>query len=242
MVPQDVLGTLGVLFYAMVLLPHIYDGYKRKHMEGLSYMTFMSWVFGDVLNLLSSFLLDQILAVKATAILFVVIDIITLFMYFYYERWRRPNNAFYRLKMQFYQFIGIIVAVPLAQAQPIPQPVHSPRHELIGSLFAWLCAIAYFGSRFPQILTLLRRRIEYMVHDEADDDVVVEEESWESSSGYLVWVFMICANICYTASLVMEEVKSPFDIGHFFQQTFPYMLGSVGTIPLDIFILVLEKK
>eukprot|EP00834_Sanchytrium_tribonematis_P001591 NODE_40_length_35084_cov_0.543519.p15 type:complete len:258 gc:universal NODE_40_length_35084_cov_0.543519:29082-28309(-) len=246
---EELLGAIAVFFYSLVLMPQIVNGLRNQSLEGLSLATLLLWTLGDLTNLISGFLLDQIFSVKATAALFVSIDSFTILLFLYYERWKRPNERLYQFKITIYRLLGILVIPsPISAASSLNLIDGKPEfydQQIIGSTLAWICAIFYFGSRIPQIYMLYKRHrvFDYEpIYEEESVDIVLEDEVRPVKFNYYVWVFMVCANICYSTSLIMAETRKDFDSSKFLCRTLPYLIGSGGTIPLDLFILYIGKQ
>ena len=247
---EQVLGSLAVVFYSLVLMPQIVKGLRNHSMEGMSFVTVFLWSIADLINLISALLLDQIYSVKATATLFVSIDVTTIILYLYYEKWKRPNERLYQIKISIYRLFGILV-IPNA-VSAISQ--HNFRvnmniidgnndlfvnQEMLGSALAWGCALLYFGSRLPQIMLFYTRHrtLDYQPIYEDEGEIVVDEENGQIAFNYWVWIFMICANCLYTSSLLITESQKSWNPEDFISRTLPYILGSGGTIPMDLLIL-----
>jgi len=80
----------------------------------------------------------------------------------------------------------------------------------IGSISAWVSGVLYFTARFPQIYTNWKR---------------------ETTEGLALSMFALAttANIFYTISLVLPE-NADFTSNRFWNNVFPYLMGSGGTI------------
>eukprot|EP00835_Amoeboradix_gromovi_P006960 NODE_960_length_2743_cov_0.177005.p2 type:complete len:257 gc:universal NODE_960_length_2743_cov_0.177005:2006-1236(-) len=250
---EELLGTLAVVFYSLVLMPQIVNAIKNHSMPNMSFATLLLWTCGDSLNLISAVLLDQIFAVKSTASLFVSIDLTTILLYLYYEKWKRPNERLYQLKIRIYYIFGILIAPSAVSGLHTSVNLIDGRNniffsqEYLGSCLAWGCAFLYFGSRIPQILLFYSRHnnLEYRpIYPEDEgiygNEIVVDEDliSPIKFNSY-VWIFMICANCLYSSSLIIMETQKIWSLSEFVSRTLPYLIGSGGTIPLDIFILYL---
>ena len=249
MLLEDYLGSAAVVFYALVLMPQIVNGIKNQTMQGISFSTLTLWFMGDFTNLLSGYLLDQIFSVKATASLFVSIDLITVVLYLYYEQWKRPNERLYQLKIKIYRLFGILVMPNVVSAACLTNVIDGPteiyfNQEVIGSLLAWTCAVFYFGSRIPQILLFRKRHGDHSyepLYNEEPSEIIVDDQVAPIQFNHFVWIFMIIANILYSSSLILMEYQQDFNSKLFVSRTLPFLIGSGGTIPLDLYILFADR-
>jgi len=96
-------------------------------------------------------------------------------------------------------------------------PELSESAKMVGFVSAWLSGCLYFSARFPQIWTNYKRKA-------------------TEGLSLAMFIFSTAANVFYTLSIVIP--KSTFsDMDEFYESTFPYLLGSGGTIISTIPIL-----
>jgi len=88
--------------------------------------------------------------------------------------------------------------------------------RILGSILAWISGMCYFASRIPQAVKNYRRK------------------NIEGLSMFL-FISSLMANISYGISVIL---RIPAIDNKFFESTFPYLLGSLGTLVWDVTILV----
>lgn len=91
--------------------------------------------------------------------------------------------------------------------------------QLIGTIFAWLCASLYLTSRLPQIYKNFKRK---------------------STSGTSILLFMaaLTGNTTYTLSILLSPEASGPNGGQFLLNELPFLLGAAGTVVFDITIFI----
>lgn len=91
--------------------------------------------------------------------------------------------------------------------------------QLIGTIFAWLCACLYLTSRLPQIYKNFKRK---------------------STSGTSILLFMaaLTGNTTYTLSILLSPEASGPSGGEFLLNELPFLLGAAGTVVFDITIFI----
>ncbi|KAJ3303557.1 PQ loop repeat-containing protein 2 [Kappamyces sp. JEL0829] len=91
----------------------------------------------------------------------------------------------------------------------------TPELEIIGYFFAWQSGMFYFSSRIPQVWKNYR------------------EKSVKGLSFYL-FALTIMGNLGYGISVLL---RLPSVDAHFYLATLPYLIGSLGVLAFDLFIL-----
>ncbi|KAJ3073217.1 hypothetical protein HDU98_001975 [Podochytrium sp. JEL0797] len=71
-------GLFSLSCFAVAFFPQIWMNFRRKSTDGLSADLMISWAFGDIGNLLGSFLTNQLALQLWVAAYFIMIDVITL--------------------------------------------------------------------------------------------------------------------------------------------------------------------
>lgn len=88
--------------------------------------------------------------------------------------------------------------------------------EILGSVLAWISGLLYFTSRIPQLLENFKR------------------QSVEGLS-IALFILTVSANLCYGLAILM---RFPTIDTKFWTSTFPYLIGSMGTLLMDIGIIL----
>jgi uncharacterized protein with PQ loop repeat len=258
-----ILGLLSLLLWLPALFPQLLYNYRIKTTDALSFAFLFQWLLGDISNLLGCLWTEQLPTQTYTAAYFCFTDLLLLGQYGYYRHWyhrgraaaqqqaegeqdrlladrsnqRRviPANASSLLsssKQSSFLIAAISVLalshVSIAASSPPSSPspslpvcnasaALSLSQVVAGCVLSWLSGLLYFTSRFPQILHNFRRR---------------------SVSGLSLTLFIlsIAANASYGASVLLR-VNGGWTEAKFLRATLPFLLGSVGTICLDIIIL-----
>ncbi|KAI9019127.1 PQ loop repeat-domain-containing protein [Hyaloraphidium curvatum] len=87
--PQDyaswAFGMLSLLIWIIVFIPQLHLNFKRKSVEGLSFGLLTLWTFGDIANLVGTYLANQLPPQRATAIYFLITDALILLQWLYYN-------------------------------------------------------------------------------------------------------------------------------------------------------------
>eukprot|EP00835_Amoeboradix_gromovi_P002264 NODE_124_length_18806_cov_0.323996.p8 type:complete len:240 gc:universal NODE_124_length_18806_cov_0.323996:3069-2350(-) len=96
---------------------------------------------------------------------------------------------------------------PLILASPVMGGASNIDYQNLGSFISWICCLLYLCSRFPQLIT------NYKI------------KSVQSLS-LTMFFCAIMGNTTYSLSLIL----------HWSPNSFPFLLGSVGTIGLDLIV------
>lgn len=229
------LGMLSLMLFAVSFVPQIWNTFIRKDVTGVSFTFLAIWVLGDVANMLGAFLTQQVAAVKYTGVLFTLVGIVLLLQYIYYKRYY-TKMVYSEVNVDYPEEDSIIdvdnypelfqslhstaatasiasIILPVAEASL--GIVQDPSIVIVGETCAWLAGILYFTSRIPQII------MNYKFRD-------VEGLS------IMLFCLTILANLTYGLQIIMRV--SELD-AKFFTSTFPYLIGSLGTMAFDIVIL-----
>jgi len=79
-----VLGLISIGFWLVALLPQLWDNFKSKSVEGLSFSFLLMWLVGDSANLLGCILTTQTPVQFYTAAYFLLMDVAVLAQWGYY--------------------------------------------------------------------------------------------------------------------------------------------------------------
>ncbi|KAK7145638.1 hypothetical protein R3I93_013392 [Phoxinus phoxinus] len=242
-----VLGLLSIVCFMVSSIPQYYNSWKTGNMDSaLSIWFLLLWLAGDSCNLIGSFLADQLPLQKYTAVYYVLADMLMLFMYMYYKlknKASRDSNSALLNAVSMLCLLGItssLLSLPRSALEDqIPagfkgrtllavegdngsvQPFSTK--EIIGFVIGSFSSVLYLCSRLPQMYTNYRRK------------------STEGVSFFL-FALVILGNTTYGISVIL---KNP-DLGQgetsYLVHHLPWLIGSLGTLSLDLIISVQFMK
>eukprot|EP00040_Diaphanoeca_grandis_P040070 m.261151 g.261151 ORF g.261151 m.261151 type:complete len:326 (-) comp41403_c0_seq1:690-1667(-) len=237
------LGMISNLCWLAAQAPQLWKNYVNGKAESLSILFLAEWLTGDITNLAGCLLLIKTTTRTQlyTAIYFCIIDSMMVSQWIYYERKnRKPKNR--GVQMNTLLAPIVLVATPMAlmsllydgdgAAQSrvtvsdytghhggsrvlLGHRIDATHDELVGYILAWICAILYFTSRIPQIVTNFRRK------------------NCEGLSP-VMFTMAVCGNLFYAAG-ALTNGGLELDI---FLIRLPFLVGSVGTLLFDFTILM----
>ncbi|KFV07367.1 Lysosomal amino acid transporter 1, partial [Tauraco erythrolophus] len=175
-----ILGLVSIFCFAAASFPQFYQACKTGIMDrALSIYFLLGWLSGDLLNLIGSFLADQLPLQVYTAVYYVLADLVMLSLYCYYKVKNRGggfaapiNAAFVFLSLGMVSTIsflgrGAAVAQDLATfkgrsllSAHVGEPRLEPftRSEIVGFTIGSVSSVLYLCSRVPQIYTNYKRK------------------------------------------------------------------------------------
>ena len=248
------IGMMSVLFYLGAFLPQFLHNFKRKSIQGLSLYMIIVWACGDSANLIGTYLTGQLASQKFIAQSFIFLDILIILQYFSYyneddavEDEEIDDDSFSSQETltidETSPLIGIrsssissgigknlisstviIACVGLACGIQVlddskycdAKPLTSSFAIVLGTICGWISGLFYFCSRIPQI---------------------IENHRLKSVDGLSVglFIFTIIGNLSYGLSIL---IRTPKLDNHFYFQTVPYLIGSLGVLIFDLIILL----
>jgi uncharacterized protein with PQ loop repeat len=248
-------GTISTM---ISLIPQIYLNYKRQNMDGLALGLLTLWAFGDISNLMGALLTNQLPSQIVTAWLFISQDVFICCQYAYYEVIKPAlvRKGYIQVAISEEEVLeeeerseagpilvgnrnilaNVIAATSLPSAQAISilasgivaasrvgnlpscdaRPAVSQEFEIIGYVLAWISGLLYFSSRIPQIIKNHRDRS-------------------VKGLSYHLFILAILGNLGYGVSVLL---RLPVIDRHFYLATLPYLVGSLGVLLFDLFILM----
>ncbi|XP_015503887.1 lysosomal amino acid transporter 1 homolog isoform X2 [Parus major] len=204
--------------------------------QALSIYFLLGWLGGDLLNLIGSFLADQLPLQVYTAIYYVLADLGMLSLYCYYRVKNRGrafpapiNSAFLFLS------VGSLASLSLLGRASTEEPasfkgrslLSAPRGELgtkpfsrteiIGFTIGSISSVLYLCSRVPQICTNYKRK---------------------STSGvsYSLFALVMLGNSLYGLSVLLKNPEPGQGQGDYILHHLPWLVGSLGVLALDLVI------
>lgn len=154
-----ILGTISNVMWLFVLIPQLHTNYKLKKTDGISLSLIISWIYGDILVIVSSYLKQSNKIVMYSSIYHILLIMVLGCQVLYYrvnninnysqaedgERELDPERSYLTKSEQKY----ILLSVG-SLGTSVPGILFYP--ELIADIFGW-CALGMFiGSRIPQII------------------------------------------------------------------------------------------
>ncbi|XP_023687165.1 lysosomal amino acid transporter 1 homolog [Paramormyrops kingsleyae] len=236
------LGLLSIVCFMASLGPQCYKSYRTGNMDSaLSVWFLLLWLAGDSCNLIGSFLANQLPLQCYTAVYYVMADLTTLAMYSYFKA---KNSGFSNRLL-----LNAVGVLSLAGVSAFSLPVVSPQvdvvqqgfkgrsllfvhedsssikpfstKEIIGFTVGSVSSLLYLSSRIPQIVTNFIRK------------------STEGVS-YFLFALVILGNTTYGLSVLLKnpdrsrgEGEASYMVHHL-----PWLIGSLGTLFLDLVITV----
>ncbi|XP_062855206.1 lysosomal amino acid transporter 1 homolog [Trichomycterus rosablanca] len=235
-----ILGLLSIGCFIVSSFPQYYRSCKTGNMDSaLSVWFLLLWLAGDLCNLIGSQLADQLPLQKYTAAYYVLADFLMLSLYFYYKMRNRMENSRTVLNA-----VGVLYVLGMFSSQtqfPI-SPVQTDTasgfrgrtllavdqlgsiqafstKEIIGFVIGSASSVLYLCSRLPQIYTNFRRK------------------STEGVSFFL-FALVILGNVTYGLSVLLKNPERGQGEGSYIIHHLPWLIGSLGTLSLDLVISV----
>ncbi|XP_053941846.1 lysosomal amino acid transporter 1 homolog isoform X2 [Cuculus canorus] len=234
-----VLGLVSIFCFAAASFPQFYQACKTGIMDrALSIYFLLGWLGGDLLNLVGSFLADQLPLQVYTAVYYVLADLVMLSLYGYYrvknrgEGFATPINAAFT-----FLSVGTVSVVSFlgrdAAAAPdvfvfkgrsllsagLDELGTKPftRSEIIGFTIGSISSVLYLCSRVPQIYTNYKRK---------------------STAGvsYSLFALVMLGNLLYGLSVLLKNPELGQGKGDYILHHLPWLVGSLGVLSLDIVI------
>ncbi|XP_077079758.1 lysosomal amino acid transporter 1 homolog [Siphateles boraxobius] len=245
-VASVVLGLLSIVCFMVSSLPQYYNSCKTGNMDSaLSVWFLLLWLAGDSCNLIGSFLADQLPLQKYTAVYYVLADMLMLLMYTYYKlknKASRDSNSALLNAVSMLCLLGItssLLSLPRSALEyQIPagfkgrallavegsgsvQPFSTK--EIIGFFIGSLSSVLYLCSRLPQMYTNYLRK------------------STEGVSFFL-FALVILGNTTYGISVILKNPDPGQGETSYLVHHLPWLIGSLGTLSLDLIISVQFMK
>ncbi|XP_070694982.1 lysosomal amino acid transporter 1 homolog [Pempheris klunzingeri] len=235
------LGLLSILCFMVSSLPQYYSSCKTGNMDSaLSIWFLLLWLGGDTCNLVGSFLADQLPLQTYTAIYYVVADLVMLSMYFYYKLKNRVTE-----RRGVVHVVGVACVLGFTttfahlpglgtQQEVIPSgfrgrallstsevssiKAFTPK-EIVGFSIGSVSSLLYLCSRLPQMYTNFKRK------------------STEGVS-YFLFALVILGNTTYGLSVLLKNPDGDQGERSYMVHHLPWLIGSLGTLSLDLIISI----
>lgn len=234
-----VLGLVSIFCFAAASFPQFYQACKTGIMDrALSIYFLLGWLGGDLLNLIGSFLADQLPLQIYTAVYYVLADLVMLSLYCYYRVKNRGggltapiNAAFVFLSLGTVSTLSLLGRGAAAAREPatfkgrslLSAPVDElgpkpfTRSEIIGFTIGSISSVLYLCSRVPQIYTNYKRKSTIGV-------------------SYSLFALVMLGNSLYGLSVLLKNPEPGQGEGDYVLHHLPWLVGSLGVLSLDVVI------
>lgn len=242
------IGVLSIVFYLSAFLPQFLHTFKRKSSQGLSLTMIIVWACGDSANLIGTYLTAQLPVQKLIAQSFIFLDFLIITQYFSYfgndeaeddvesvasdETMDESSRLIPRRVSPFSTILSkniissTVIISCIGFACGIPElfnpiicdakPFIGSFAVILGTICGWISGLFYFFSRIPQILENYRLK------------------SVEGLS-FGLFFLTISGNLSYGLSILLGTLVLD---DHFYFQTLPYIIGSLGVLIFDLIIML----
>lgn len=205
------LGMISILCWVFSTVPQLIMNYKSgKVDQSLSVWFLIFWLAGDTCNMVGCILSHQLPMQVLTGIYYVSMDMVMITQYFCLtlkNRRAQQSNSGSTL--------AFMVFVPFT-ATGYFKNLHHPA-SAIGYSLGVISCIFYMASRFPQIVKNFNR-------------------GTTAGVSPLMFLLAICGNIFYGSSVLLSKHDSE-TWSSYISSHLPWLIGSFGTVVLDITIL-----
>ncbi|NXJ69584.1 LAAT1 protein, partial [Rostratula benghalensis] len=234
-----VLGLVSIFCFAAASCPQFYQACKTGIMDrALSIYFLLGWLGGDLLNLIGSFLADQLPLQVYTAIYYVLADLVMLSLYGYYKvknggrGFPTPiNAAFVFLSLGTVSTLSFLGRGAALAQEPARFKGRSllftggdelglqpfSRSEIIGFTIGSVSSVLYLCSRIPQIYTNYKRKSTVGV-------------------SYSLFALVMLGNLLYGLSVLLKNPEPGQGEGDYVLHHLPWLVGSLGVLSLDVVI------
>ncbi|XP_037235122.1 lysosomal amino acid transporter 1 homolog isoform X1 [Falco rusticolus] len=234
-----VLGLVSIFCFAAASFPQFYQACKTGIMDqALSIYFLLGWLGGDLLNLIGSFLADQLPLQVYTAVYYVLADLVMLSLYCYYKVKNQGGGFAGPINAAFiFLSLGTVSTVPfLGRGAAVVQDPATfkgrsllsahmdelgskpfTRSEIIGFTIGSISSVLYLCSRVPQIRTNYKRK---------------------STTGvsYSLFALVMLGNSLYGLSVLLKNPEPGQGEGDYVLHHLPWLVGSLGVLSLDVVI------
>eukprot|EP00079_Xenopus_tropicalis_P017015 XP_004916475.1 PREDICTED: lysosomal amino acid transporter 1 homolog [Xenopus tropicalis] len=232
------MGLFSILCFMGASFPQFYTACKTGKMDkAISIWFLLGWTTGDTLNLVGTYLADQLPLQRYTSAYYIFADLVMLCFYFYFKRRNQSPSSLYA---PINAVCGVAILGSVATFSLIPEAgpaalssedvFHGRRllsaygeegfsvKNKIGFACGLMSTLSYLISRLPQIYTNFKRK---------------------STEGLALSLFLlvILGNLTYGASVLLKNPESGQSEGTYVVHHVPWLTGSLGAVFLDLVIL-----
>ncbi|TKR82964.1 hypothetical protein L596_016631 [Steinernema carpocapsae] len=204
-------GLLSLFCWFLPTLPQLWNQFRSKTCDGLSFLFVLFWLLGDVSNMLGSVMTRQTATQILTGAYYIVQDVVLISQYVYYTKFYHKSTATRNLGRVISSFVILLPTVffalyflrsspsslgPLALVFTGAWRTSAPSDNFflaflkahshaIGYALGIISAACYFAGRVPQFLRNRRRR------------------SCEGLSVLMLYI-VVLGNLTYGSSVLLE--------------------------------------
>ncbi|NXX21342.1 LAAT1 protein, partial [Podargus strigoides] len=234
-----ILGLVSIFCFAAASFPQFYQACKTGIMDqALSIYFLLGWLGGDLLNLIGSFLANQLPLQVYTAVYYVLADLVMLSLYCYYKVKNRSGGFAAPINAAFiFLSLGTVSTVSfLGRDAAVAQDTVTfkgrsllyacldelgskpfTRSEIIGFTIGSISSVLYLCSRLPQIYTNYKRKSTVGV-------------------SYSLFALVMLGNLLYGLSVLLKNPEPGQGEGDYVLHHLPWLVGSLGVLSLDMVI------
>ncbi|XP_071623498.1 lysosomal amino acid transporter 1 homolog isoform X2 [Heliangelus exortis] len=203
-----VLGLVSILCFAAASFPQFYQACKTGIMDqALSIYFLLGWLGGDLLNLIGSFLADQLPLQVYTAVYYVLADLLMLSLYYYYKA-KNQGRGFTALINAAFTFLSLGAVSTLSflgrDAAAAPDPVTFKGRALLSA------SVDELGSKYKRKST--------------------------TGVSYSLFALVMLGNSLYGLSVLLKNPEPGQGEGDYVLHHLPWLVGSLGVLSLDMVI------
>lgn len=235
---SGVLGTISICFWVCAQCPQVLANYRHKHVDGMSRGFLASWFLGDITALLGCLMTSQLLFQTLLASYYIFMDLILAAQYYLYSSAvtqeligvepedlsldnsnRRDSMIKSNYARRIFAVMPFVALFGTSEGAPVGhiQETLAPAGIKIGVVISFISGFMYLTSRLPQIL-----------------------HNYELKSCGLSVALVSCAlmgNLFYSLSICLSPEALGPDGHEFLKNELPFLIGSAGTLILDLVIL-----
>ncbi|XP_070812199.1 lysosomal amino acid transporter 1 homolog isoform X2 [Pituophis catenifer annectens] len=236
-----VLGLVSIACFAGASFPQFYLACKTGIMDqALSVYFLLGWLGGDSLNLVGSFLADQLPLQVYTAIYYVLADLLMISLYVYYKV-KNQNRVFSASINAVFAFVVLgATLTPAWQGGPASSHLGGDgrmfksrrllssadypsgwepftQKEICGFVIGSTSSVLYLLSRVPQIYTNFKRKC-------------------TTGISYSLFALVMLGNTLYGLSVLMKNPDPGQSEANYVIHHLPWLVGSLGVLSLDVVI------
>ncbi|KAL5490953.1 hypothetical protein EMCRGX_G016161 [Ephydatia muelleri] len=241
-----IIGLSSNLFWLVAQAPQMITNCMYKSADkSLSFWFLMSWLSGDVTNLLGAFLTNQLVTQKVTAVYFVSIDFLMMLQFLYYVGRNQGRKGFVEcLRCPCYASSAVMAVLPgLAFAGLLVgggAPAlfgggggggdHASRHVGRTLLSSGAQNISWDSQT---IIGYILGCISALLYVSSRLPQIIKNFSRCSVEGLALPMFImaVLGNVTYALGILLYSVQLDFII-----LRLPWLVGSVGTVCFDFTI------
>ncbi|NXK24225.1 LAAT1 protein, partial [Arenaria interpres] len=229
------LGLVSIFCFAAASFPQFYQACKTGIMDrALSIYFLLGWLGGDLLNLIGSFLADQLPLQVYTAVYYVLADLVMLSLYGYYKVKNRGRGVAAPINAAFaFLSLGTLSTVSLlgrGDAAAAQEPARFKGRSLLSAGGDQLGPKA-LGTESPPFLfsffffcsSLWALFFQY------------KRKSTVGVS-YSLFALVMLGNLLYGLSVLLKNPEPGQSEGDYILHHLPWLVGSLGVLSLDVVI------